>query len=29
VDVRPETSTLRVTVARDALAAGDFVAIRK
>lgn len=29
VDVRPETSTLRVTVARDALAAGDYVAIRK
>ena len=29
VDVRPETSTLRVTVSRDAFLAGDYVAIRK
>jgi len=29
VDVKPETSTLRVTLSRDALSAGDFVAIRK
>lgn len=28
-DVRPETSTLLVTISRDALAAGDYVAIRK
>jgi len=29
VDVRPETSTLWVTLSRDALAAGDYVALRK
>lgn len=29
VTVRPDTSTLRVTLSRDALTAGDFVAIRK
>jgi hypothetical protein len=29
VDVRPETSTLQVTVSRDAFMAGDYVAIRK
>lgn len=29
VDVRPETSTLQVTVSRDAFRAGDYVAIRK
>ena len=29
VDVRPETSTLQVTVSRDALRSGDYVAIRK
>jgi len=29
VDVRPETSTLQVLVSRDAMAAGDYVAIRK
>ena len=29
VDVRPETSTLRVTISRDALLAGDLVAIRR
>ena len=29
VDVRPESSTLRATVSRDAFTAGDYVAIRK
>jgi hypothetical protein len=29
VDVTPETSTLQVTVSRDAILAGDLVAIRK
>jgi hypothetical protein len=29
VDVRPETSTLQVTLSRDAFLAGDYVAIRK
>ena len=29
MDVHPETSTLRVTLSRDAFAAGDFVAMRK
>lgn len=29
VEVRPETSTLRITYARDAFMAGDWVAIRK
>jgi hypothetical protein len=29
VDVKPETSTLRVTMSRDAFSAGDFVALRK
>ena len=29
VDVRPETSTLQVLLSRDALVAGDYVAIRK
>lgn len=29
VDVRPESSTLRVTVSRDAFAVGDYVALRK
>ena len=29
VDVRSETSTVRVTMSRDALAAGDYVAMRK
>jgi hypothetical protein len=29
VDVRSDTSTLRVTVARDGLTAGDYVALRK
>ena len=29
VDVRPETSTLQVTLSRDAFQAGDYVAIRK
>jgi hypothetical protein len=29
VDVKPETSTLRVTISRDAMAAGDYVALRK
>jgi len=29
VDVRPESSTLRATVSRDAFSAGDYVAIRK
>ena len=29
VDVKPETATLRVTLSRDALAAGDLVALRK
>ncbi len=29
VDVKPETSTLRVTLSRDAFSAGDYVAIRK
>jgi len=29
VDVKPETSTLRVTVSRDALSSGDYVAMRK
>jgi hypothetical protein len=29
VDVKPETSTLRVTVSRDAFRAGDYVALRK
>jgi hypothetical protein len=29
VDVRPETSTLRVLISRDAFRAGDYVAIRK
>jgi hypothetical protein len=29
VEVRPETSTLRITYARDAFLAGDWVAIRK
>jgi hypothetical protein len=29
VEVRPETSTLQVTVSRDAFRAGDYVAIRK
>lgn len=29
VDVRPDTSTLLVTIARDALLAGDLVALRK
>jgi hypothetical protein len=29
VDVRPETSTLQVTVSRDAFRAGDYVAMRK
>lgn len=29
VDVRPETSTVRALVARDALLAGDWVALRK
>jgi len=29
VDVKPEMSTLKATVARDALLAGDFVALRK
>ena len=29
VDVKPETSTLRVTLSRDAFLTGDFVALRK
>jgi hypothetical protein len=29
VDVKPETSTLFVTVSRDAMSAGDYVALRK
>lgn len=29
VDVRAETSTLRVTISRDAFSAGDYVAMRK
>jgi hypothetical protein len=29
VEVTPETSTLQVTVSRDAIQAGDLVAIRK
>jgi hypothetical protein len=29
VDVKPESSTLQVTVSRDALLAGDYVALRK
>jgi hypothetical protein len=29
VDVKPETSTLFVTVSRDAMTAGDYVALRK
>jgi hypothetical protein len=29
VDVKADTSTLRVTLSRDALAAGDYVALRK
>jgi hypothetical protein len=29
VDVKPETSTLRVTLSRDAFRAGDYVALRK
>ena len=29
VDVRPETSTLQVTLSRSSLTAGDYVAIRK
>jgi hypothetical protein len=29
VDVKPETSTLQVTLSRDAFLAGDLVAIRK
>ena len=29
VDVKPETSTLFVTVSRDALSSGDYVALRK
>jgi hypothetical protein len=29
VDVKPDTSTVRVTMSRDALAAGDYVAMRK
>ena len=29
VDVKPEMSTLRVTLARDAIVAGDYVALRK
>ena len=29
VDVRPESSTLRVTLSRDAFTAGDYVALRK
>jgi hypothetical protein len=29
VDVKPEMSTLRVTLARDAMLAGDYVALRK
>ena len=29
VDVKPETSTVRVTMSRDALNAGDYVAMRK
>lgn len=29
VDVRPETSTLRVTIARDAFLSGDLVSIRR
>jgi hypothetical protein len=29
VDVKPETSTLWVTLSRDAMAAGDFVALRR
>jgi hypothetical protein len=29
VEVTPETSTLQVTVSRDAILAGDLVAIRK
>lgn len=29
VDVKPETSTLQVTLSRDAFLAGDYVAIRK
>ena len=29
VDVKPEMSTLQVTVSRDAIAAGDYVALRK
>jgi hypothetical protein len=29
VDVREDTATLRVTVSRDAIQRGDFVAMRK
>jgi hypothetical protein len=29
VDVKPDTATLRVTLSRDALSAGDLVALRK
>lgn len=29
VDVKPESSTVQVTIARDALLAGDYVALRK
>ena len=29
VEVRPESSTLRVTLSRDAFTAGDYVALRK
>jgi len=29
VDVKPETSTVRVTMSRDAFSAGDYVAMRK
>jgi hypothetical protein len=29
VDVKPEMSTLKVTLSRDAMLAGDYVALRK
>ena len=29
VDVKPESSTLKATLTRDALLAGDYVALRK